>query len=464
MAEPAWLKADIDKKCEICKDMVDSFNKKMQETKNHNFGGGNTDWEESRLGTYAKSESRLLEILDTVCDKVSKESTCHAMIEEYESDIYEWWEKKTSEQPKLEDFLCIERFKVCCPNNTFGPKCKDCPGGKDKLCSGHGTCSGSGTRSGSGKCECDAGYEGDLCDSCKEGYYDAGNSTCEKCHESCKDTCSNAGPENCDDCKDGWTMVEEEGCQDVNECEKGSAVCEEGTYCANNIGSYQCKGCHESCKDNCTGEGAKNCLECKDGYIKDETEGCKDVDECTDDTICVSGTYCSNTIGSYDCKECHNSCELDCKGPSNKDCSACKEGYRMIDLECQDINECKEKDASLTCPGSNEYCMNTPGSFECTACDQSCSSCLASGPSGCVKCSNGYSMVESECKDIDECSKADACDKTTEDCKNTQGSYECVCKSGFRKYQGKCVKEARDDDNDGDDNDDEDSKDEHEEL
>ena len=30
---------------------------------------------------------------------------------------------------------------------------------------------GAGTRGGSGKCKCNAGYKGDLCDICKDGYY-----------------------------------------------------------------------------------------------------------------------------------------------------------------------------------------------------------------------------------------------------------------------------------------------------
>ena len=29
---------------------------------------------------------------------------------------------------------------VCCPENTFGPKCEDCPGGPDSICGGRGKC------------------------------------------------------------------------------------------------------------------------------------------------------------------------------------------------------------------------------------------------------------------------------------------------------------------------------------
>ena len=35
------------------------------------------------------------------------------------------------------------------------------------------------------------------------------------------------------------------------------------------------KACHESCEENCTGEGTKGCLACKTGYEMTEDVGCK---------------------------------------------------------------------------------------------------------------------------------------------------------------------------------------------
>ena len=41
---------------------------------------------------------------------------------------------------------------------------------------------GEGTREGTGKCNCDHGYEGDLCDECKDGYFEESkNETHSKC-------------------------------------------------------------------------------------------------------------------------------------------------------------------------------------------------------------------------------------------------------------------------------------------
>ena len=31
-------------------------------------------------------------------------------------------------------------FVVCCPENTYGPNCKSCPGGTKSPCSGNGKC------------------------------------------------------------------------------------------------------------------------------------------------------------------------------------------------------------------------------------------------------------------------------------------------------------------------------------
>jgi hypothetical protein len=34
----------------------------------------------------------------------------------------------------------VSVFIVCCPQGTFGTSCAECPGGKDRPCSGNGNC------------------------------------------------------------------------------------------------------------------------------------------------------------------------------------------------------------------------------------------------------------------------------------------------------------------------------------
>lgn len=42
--------------------------------------------------------------------------------------------------------------------------------------------------------------------------------------------------------------------------------------------------------------------------------------------------------------------------------------------------------------------------------------------------------------DVDECLEENKCDKRTEKCENSEGSYECSCKSGYKRQDGKCIK------------------------
>lgn len=366
-------------KCPTCKDIVEAFKKGKEKTAKANFGGGNTDWEERKLGSYANSETRLVEIMEGLCEDSASE--CHAMVEEQEETLEEWWFTHQFKNDDMNTWFCIDKLKVCCPNGTYGSDCKECSGGKDTPCNGHGKCEGDGTREGTGKCSCDSGYEGDLCDECEELYFEEQDENsepkCTACHESCADSCSGGSPKDCEKCKEGWDMTDEDGCKDKNECDEED-ICGEGQYCVNNPGSFVCKGCDDSCEGNCTGEGPKGCLECASGYVKNEEEGCKDVDECSENsTICTSGKFCDNTPGSFVCRSCHSACET----------------------------------------------------------------CIGEGSRGCTKCNAGYQMTENECKDKDECSSDEhSCDRESEKCRNMPGSFTCDCQKGFKRDGDKCVK------------------------
>lgn len=369
-------------KCPTCTDIVEAFKKRKDMTEKSNFGGGNTAWEERALGSWATSETRLVEIMEGLCEDSASE--CHAMVEEQEETLEEWWFKHEFKNEDMKTWLCIAKLKVCCPVGTFGPDCKDCSGGKDSPCNGHGKCEGDGIREGSGKCSCDSGYEGDVCDECADLHYEEKDQDsklkCTACHESCADSCTGASPKDCEKCKSGWEMTDEEGCQDKNECDEEDK-CEAGKYCVNNPGSYKCKACDDSCEGNCTGEGPKGCTECAKGYVETDEEGCKDVDECAENsTICENGKFCDNSPGSYACRVCNSACET----------------------------------------------------------------CIGKGSPGCTKCSLGYKMDNNDCKDVDECSahKHD-CDKTTQSCRNIPGSFTCDCKKGFTRDGDRCVKKEK---------------------
>lgn len=90
---------------------------------------------------------------------------------------------------------------------------------------------------------------------------------------------------------------------------------------------------------------------------------CVDIDECgTEFGVCSSGTYCFNTEGSYECKDCHQAC-VGCMGSGPARCRKCATGYRLAGSKCLDIDECS--DLVLACRGLDEICTNTEGFFRC---------------------------------------------------------------------------------------------------
>lgn len=432
-----------DDTCKTCRDIVNNFKKGLDKTAKNHFGGGDTAWEESRLGSYARSETRLLEILEDVCEGTGKESRCHAIVEEYEEKIEEYWFNKHNEIDDLEKYLCIETITVCCPEGTFGKECKSCPGGSEKPCNGHGSCKGSGLRSGDGSCECDSEYTGDLCDECSETHYDSGNNTCSKCDDSCESSCSDGTNKGCDGCKDGYLQNEEQACIDKNECEEDD-VCVEGKFCINTKGSYRCEDCDPACEGGCTGTGRRSCNKCQPGWKEIAgAKGCEDVNECEETaSVCDIGSYCVNSEGSHDCQQCHSSCSTDdgCTGEGPTQCLACSPGWEMGEKGCVDVDECKVN--NIKCD-HGQVCVNKEGGDGCEACDPSCNECVGTGPKSCLNCRDGFLLKDSQCEDINECA-SNPCDKKTENCQNQLGTYTCKCKKGWvRTKQGKCKKKSK---------------------
>lgn len=122
------------------------------------------------LGKYNMHEARLADILENICQR--HDTKCHDFIYDYEEAMEGWW-SNWKEGESIEEWLCVDTAKVCCPPDTYGRKCKPCPGVKEtgNACSGEGHCTGSGIRAGSGKCKCYSGYSGTLCDQCELGFY-----------------------------------------------------------------------------------------------------------------------------------------------------------------------------------------------------------------------------------------------------------------------------------------------------
>uniref|UniRef100_A0A0K0FBK9 Cysteine-rich with EGF-like domain protein 2 n=1 Tax=Strongyloides venezuelensis TaxID=75913 RepID=A0A0K0FBK9_STRVS len=245
--------------CTACKLLVDTFLVGLEKTKKGNFAGGNTDWEEKKLGTYKKSETRFLEIIEFVCKKDSLddkdtyshisniEFKCHTLLENHEEEIEEWFKNDQDKHSDMKEYFCYDKFKLCCPSGYYSSECKPCPGllSNGKVCYGRGTCNGDGLRKGTGKCSCDEGYAGPYCNNCASQYFENIKTDsyieCEKCYEGCAKGCKSSGPKGCTACRTGFEMNEELGCIDIDECLDGEKKCTKANQiCKNNIGSYNC--------------------------------------------------------------------------------------------------------------------------------------------------------------------------------------------------------------------------------
>ncbi|KAL5515239.1 hypothetical protein EMCRGX_G000378 [Ephydatia muelleri] len=345
--------------CKACKSFVESFQKNFKATANSNFAGGDTRWEEEKLGTYANSEVRLVEIMEDVCE--SSDHDCHSLVAKYEEDIERWWFKlRHKGEADLLKWLCFKHMDVCCAPGHYGPNCEPCPGGAEQPCSGHGDCKGEEEKSGLGVCSCTAGYYGDKCDSCADGYYSEG-SLCLACNPACK-TCGGGSSSQCGECASGYVLDDAGVCIDKDECALDPQLCKEGTYCVNTPGSHSCNACDRACHGGCSGSGASKCQSCAQGFTRSQDGFCEDNDECVlGESSCAVGTYCKNTPGSYKCAACHSTCSLACTGPGPTGCVECKDGFVKENDTCVDVNECH----SGVCDVDTEVCHNLEGTYSC---------------------------------------------------------------------------------------------------
>ncbi|KHN71599.1 Cysteine-rich with EGF-like domain protein 2 [Toxocara canis] len=257
---PACTLSLVNDKCKYCSLIVETFKTGLKKTENRHFGGGNTAWEEKNLGKFAKSETRLVEVMEYLCklrnvDPLTKtkfdgvkeiEFKCQQLVEEHEETIENWYFHKQSSDPDMFAWLCHDKLNLCCPEGRYGKDCKPCPGVEKGLpaCFGRGKCHGDGSREGKGKCECQKGYVGFMCSNCDANYFavvQTPNSIeCKACHAACTGGCTKEGPAGCVECRSGWIMDADEGCKDINECEDEGRCPGEHASCINTEGSFEC--------------------------------------------------------------------------------------------------------------------------------------------------------------------------------------------------------------------------------
>ncbi|XP_053724856.1 protein disulfide isomerase Creld1 [Synchiropus splendidus] len=143
---------------------------------------------------------------------------------------------------------------------------------------------------------------------------------------------------------------------------------------------------------------------------------------------------CVLVLEAFGCPDACARCALT---PADQ-CEECRVGWQLHQHTCVDVDECDGEPGR--CPSSS-YCVNTEGSFKCRDCDQACVGCMGSGAARCRKCAAGFRMTGAKCLDVDECSDLVlACPGLNEICINTAGSYHCQCAEGFIAKDKACVK------------------------
>ncbi|XP_065641587.1 fibrillin-1 isoform X5 [Hydra vulgaris] len=131
--------------------------------------------------------------------------------------------------------------------------------------------------------------------------------------------------------------------------------------------------------------------------------------------IFTNGITCA--CSPFSCLSPNTQCIVSTIDPSINPCS-CLPGYNTDSSgNCIDINECQS--SSPPCSWSNGVCTNTDGSFICS-------------------CKSGWKMGQnnSSCVDINECdSSSPPCSWSNGVCLNTNGSFICSCKNGWMMGQ-----------------------------
>ncbi|KAG8447614.1 hypothetical protein GDO86_014935 [Hymenochirus boettgeri] len=304
---------------------------------------------------------------------------------------------------------------------------------------------------------------------------------CDLHNNPCSHSChNNIGSFFCS-CPVGFTLAPDgRNCRDIDECTVGAHRCDAGQQCINTAGSYQCLlRCAPGFRPNAEGTacedineclrsvcqpqqhckntiGSYQCVEnCPPGTMRSESGTCIDIDECQSGSHrCRYNQLCENSVGGYRC--------------------TCPRGYRSqgVGRPCLDINECQQ----MPKPCAYE-CQNIAGSYKCLcppgkellgdgrSCaglerlDNTSALGLAGaqsdgtltngrihgnnvytwlsfsqngnliGQSSSSRCPSGFVRRNGVCTDIDECVQRNPCQH---ECRNTEGSYQCLCPAGYR--------------------------------
>ncbi|XP_012627123.2 multiple epidermal growth factor-like domains protein 9 [Microcebus murinus] len=216
-----------------------------------------------------------------------------------------------------------------------------------------------------GQCECQPGYQGLLCETCKEGFYlNHTSGLCLPCdcnpHGALSILCNSFGKcqckvgvigSSCDQCQDGYFGFSKNGCFPC-QCNNRSTSCDALTGI--------CLNCQENSKGN-------HCEKCKEGFYQshDATKECL---RCPCSAVTSTGS-CSIKSGKSEpeCDQCKD-------GYIGQNCNMCQNGYYNFDSICTKC-QCHghvdpDKTPKICKPESGECinCLHNTTGFWCENC------------------------------------------------------------------------------------------------
>ncbi|GMS95252.1 hypothetical protein PENTCL1PPCAC_17426 [Pristionchus entomophagus] len=383
------------------------------------------------------------------CAMTPKNCTCE--------DIPEWAEKQGITHPDGNlTKPCGSKAKCIEMDSKFDCKCNDgYDGDVFKECKEIDPCKAVKCDSSSQTCKVVTGKPSCVC---KGGFVSAGKTCVKNPCISVSGPCGNSsacivepatGEARCI-CAKGYILDDAKNCISDDVCKCGEAV-------------YPCRSdvCDDKNLMKCSKMGSKAVCACDTGYtFNATTKKCDDINECVPNP-CLAGGICTNTLGSFTCNcprgnifngtyckddpLCSN--EQYCTHDPNAKCKqvekekshyVCDNGYTGTgapnDQPCKPIDACegKKRRMNLTnlCPNNHEHPEST--------CSKQCD---------CV-CDSGFrrsTKAPYECEDIaDLCKEKIFTCNSTFVCKNTVGSYECICPE-YHRMNEKKIECERDD-------------------
>lgn len=203
-----------------------------------------------------------------------------------------------------------------------------------------------------GQCECQPGYQGLHCETCKEGFYlNHTSGLCLPCecspHGALGILCNSSGKcqckvgvtgSTCDQCQDGYYHFSKSGCLPCR-CNNRSASCDALTgVCLN-------------CQDNSKGD---HCEECKEGFYQ-SPDAAKECLHCPCSAVTSTGS-CIIKLGESEpkCVQCKD-------GYTGQNCNECANGYYNSDsicIKCQCHGHVDSIKTPKICKPESGECIN----------------------------------------------------------------------------------------------------------